>query len=104
MLDFPNIDNEPLDVNTLPDTELTARESFDKDFEGFSNFVSRSDIGNFREEFNWISHAPDTSNGVEIPHSLLLGPWPEEATRYLFWVVRNGGRIDWVTSSTGEVS
>jgi hypothetical protein len=66
--------------------------------------MSRNDIGLLGTEFKWSNPSTDASNRVEIPHSLLLGPWSEEMIRHLFWVVKNGGCVNWVTSSTGEVS
>ncbi|RAL65989.1 hypothetical protein DID88_005650 [Monilinia fructigena] len=41
---------------------------------------------------------------TEIPHKLLMGPWNEEAVRFLFWLVMGGVRIDWLTSTSGEAA
>jgi len=40
---------------------------------------------------------------VEIPESLLLGPWSEEQIKLLFWLVKSGVRVDWRDSTSGEV-
>jgi len=46
----------------------------------------------------------DVEDGVEIPPSLLTGPWTEEMVKYLFWMVKSGARLEWLTSTSGEVS
>lgn len=46
----------------------------------------------------------NVAEGTQIPTSLLMGPWSEEALEYLFWFVNAGARIDWVSSTSGEVS
>lgn len=40
---------------------------------------------------------------LEIPHSLLRGPWSEERLKHLFWFVRAGAEIRWTDSTSGEV-
>ncbi|PQE21249.1 actin cortical patch protein [Rutstroemia sp. NJR-2017a WRK4] len=44
----------------------------------------------------------DVAEGTQIPTSLLMGPWDEDALKYLFWFVSAGARIDWVSSTSGE--
>jgi hypothetical protein len=46
----------------------------------------------------------DVAEGTQIPTSLLTGPWDEDALKYLFWFVTAGAKIDWVSSTSGEVS
>lgn len=55
------------------------------------------------ETFSWVTYV-DVASNVEIPQSLLLGPWTEEMTRHLYWLVKGGAQFDWLTSTTGEVS
>lgn len=40
---------------------------------------------------------------VEIPDSVLHGPWSEEKVKRLFWITRAGVQIRWTDSTTGEV-
>jgi hypothetical protein len=51
----------------------------------------------------WWVHL-DVAEGTQIPISLLMGPWDEDALKYLFWFVNAGAQIDWVSSTSGEVS
>ncbi|PQE24429.1 Actin cortical patch protein [Rutstroemia sp. NJR-2017a BBW] len=44
----------------------------------------------------------DVAEGTQIPTSLLMGPWDEDALKYLFWFVSAGAQIDWVSSTSGE--
>jgi hypothetical protein len=46
----------------------------------------------------------DVHEDVEIGVSLLLGPWTESKIKKLFWIVKAGARIDWLNSTSGEVS
>lgn len=84
-------------------SRMTASEYFEADFMTFMTFVSRAQRGEFCEDVKW-----DTNKGlaksVEIPHSLLRGPWSEEKVRYLYWITKSGGHIDWHSSTNGEVS
>ncbi|QSZ36590.1 hypothetical protein DSL72_006470 [Monilinia vaccinii-corymbosi] len=49
---------------------------------------------------NYVNLSRDT----EIPYTLLMGPWDEEAVRFLFWLAMGGVRIDWSTSTSGEAA
>jgi len=55
-----------------------------------------------RQCYNWDVNR-DLVMGVEIPSSLLLGPWTEDNIKLLFWLIKAGARIDWVNSTSGEV-
>lgn len=46
----------------------------------------------------------DIADGVEIPESLLLGPWSEDMVKHLFWMVKSGARVYFTDSISGEVS
>lgn len=50
-----------------------------------------------------IRNHANVARGTEIPHTLLMGPWDEEAVKFLFWLVMGGARIDWLASTSGEV-
>lgn len=61
-----------------------------------------NDNTTIRTSTSWISYA-DVGPGVEIPRSLLVGPWDEEMTKRLYWLVKNNAQIDWISSTSGEV-
>ena len=54
-------------------------------------------------DFYWTTYL-DVASTFEIPQSLLLGPWTEDMTRMLFWLVKGGAKFNWLTSTSGEVS
>jgi hypothetical protein len=84
-------------------SELSATEYFNKDFASFSAFMQERDGGSIWLSCNWDVNK-DVAEGVEIPTSLLLGPWTEDDIRFLFWLVKAGAQIDWLNSTSGEVS
>jgi hypothetical protein len=81
---------------------LTATEYFDNDFTSFSEFTQERDRFSIRRHYNWDVNR-DLATGVEIPSSLLLGPWTEDSIKLLFWLIKAGARIDWIGSTSGEV-
>jgi hypothetical protein len=84
-------------------SNLTAEEYFNKDFAGFSEFTHRRNGGWSWEDCSWYVNT-DVADGVEIPNSLLLGPWNDEMIKHLFWIRKSGASIDWLNSTSGEVS
>jgi hypothetical protein len=65
--------------------------------------MQERDTVSIRQQYcNWDFNR-DLAEGVEIPSSLLLGPWTEDNIKLLFWLIRAGARIDWVNSTSGEV-
>jgi hypothetical protein len=40
---------------------------------------------------------------LDIPESLLQGPWTSDMMEYLFWLIRAEARICWTNSTNGEV-
>lgn len=78
----------------------TPAKFFVEDFTAFSSY-SRN-LHNFNLNHNWATYF-DVANGLEIPQSLLLGPWTEEMTKFLYWLVKGGAGLDWLTSTSGEV-
>ena len=83
--------------------ELTAVRYFHDDFAGFSEVMREQDGGWIWESCNWDVNK-DIHEDVEIPISLLLGPWTEDMISHLFWLVKSGARIGWLNSTTGEVN
>jgi len=84
--------------------ELNAIEYFNNDFTSFSEFVHERDGSWTWEHCSWHNNK-DVADGVEIPTSLLLGPWDEAKIKHLFWLVKSGGAtIDWLNSTSGEVA
>jgi hypothetical protein len=78
-------------------------EYFEDDFKVFSDLVQNRRFSKHKDAC-WDTYI-GVSDGTEIPHTLLLGPWTEESTRHLFWMVKFGGaELEWVTSAIGEVS
>lgn len=75
---------------------------FAEDFMRFSNSVLQRDFSR-RKDACWDTYIGITA-GVEIPHTLLLGPWTEETMMHLYWMVKSGAQLDWITSTAGEVS
>ncbi|TGO47137.1 hypothetical protein BOTNAR_0541g00050 [Botryotinia narcissicola] len=51
-----------------------------------------------------IRNNANVARSTEIPHTLLMGPWDEEAVKFLFWLVMGGARIDWLASTSGEAA
>ena len=84
--------------------ELTATKYFNDDFASFSGFVQEPDGADIWESCSWYTEK-DVASGVEIPESLLLGPWDETKIKFFFWMVKSGGAtIDWLNSTNGEVA
>jgi hypothetical protein len=75
---------------------------FNTDFELFNTWFVRE-----KEEHRFLSHSwavnLDVTMGVEIPDSLLRGPWTEDMIKYLFWLVKSGASVDFLNSTSGEV-
>jgi hypothetical protein len=90
-------------IDDMVFARLTAQEYFEKDFKQFSIFAKQRDGPHIWEHCRWELNY-DVARGTEIPNSLLLGPWREESIRYLFWVTKSGARVDFIKSTSGEVS
>jgi hypothetical protein len=96
-----NVSSDGLEDETA--SKLTAMEYFNNDFAGFSKFTRKRDGGAPWEDCSWNVNT-DVADGVEIPNSLLLGPWTDEMIKHLFWIKKSGASIDWLNSTSGEVS
>ncbi|KAF7870406.1 hypothetical protein EAF04_004151 [Stromatinia cepivora] len=51
-----------------------------------------------------VVNCTNMATGTEIPNTLLMGPWDEEAIKFLYWLVMGGARIGWLTSTSGEAA
>lgn len=87
---------ERLKSNTSP------AKYFEEDFTAFSNYVERQIENRTSLVYSWSTYI-DFAGGLEIPRSLLLGPWTEEMIRYLYWMLKGGAQVDWLASTSGEV-
>jgi hypothetical protein len=81
---------------------VTATEYFEADFQTFTTYITQVEQNTSCDDVNWNTCA-DVALGINIPESLLSGPWTEEKIRYLFWMTKSGARIDWLISTSGEV-
>jgi hypothetical protein len=74
----------------------------DEDFTMFTEIVESKYLP-LLEDISWDTYI-GVAHGIEIPQTLLVGPWTEETTRHLYWMVKSGAQLEWVTSTIGEVS
>ncbi|TGO88703.1 hypothetical protein BPOR_0146g00060 [Botrytis porri] len=109
-------------IEGIDPKNASAAELLDDDFAKYCNAFQRMDIshtadapetmdlmsslGEKREQIFdlGIRNYANIAKGTEIPHTLLMGPWNEEAVKYLFWLVMGGARIDWLASTSGEAA
>lgn len=91
------------------DPKIKVAERFSTDFQCFLDSIKKPDfninwnIDKTIIDANTEYQRRDIAKGVEIPHSLLLGPWTEDMTQYLYWLAKSGATVNWVTSTSGEV-
>jgi magnesium transporter len=82
--------------------KLSAVKYFEEDFATFSSYV-QGEYADKNVVRMWTTYF-DVADGFDIPQSLLLGPWTEEMTKLLYWLVKGGAKLNWLTSTSGEVS
>lgn len=82
---------------------LTPATYFEEDFASFSSYVLARKHEDSDSVHRWATYV-DVADDLEISHNLLLGPWTEESTRLLYWLVKGGAHFDWLNSTSGEVS
>ena len=89
---------------------VSAAELLDNDFAAYHYVFERMDREsnlNVKAQHLARLNRPPTyvnvARSTEIPHTLLMGPWDEEAVKFLFWLVIGGACIDSLTSTSGEV-
>ncbi|TGO75120.1 hypothetical protein BELL_0233g00100 [Botrytis elliptica] len=111
------------DLEGIDPKNASAAELLDNDFAKYCNAFQRLDISHTtgasepldltlsslvekREQIFdlGIRNYANVARGTEIPHTLLMGPWDEEAVKFLFWLVMGGARIDWLASTSGEAA
>ena len=80
----------------------TVTDLFDEDFADFSSLIEQQIESRTVQHYCWDTYV-DVAEGVEIPSSLLLGPWTEDMVKHLYWLVKGNAKIDWITSISGEV-
>lgn len=106
-------DMEDVDPKTASATELLnndfakyryAFERMDRTSDLFTAGISNLNLAVEHLKRLNVPTYVNVAKGTEIPHTLLMGPWNEEAIRFLFWLVMGGARIDWLTSTSGEVN
>ena len=83
----------------------TVAARFNEDFEAFLHAANDPEHEDLHQIYNvgCRQEGTDLAKGTEIPQSLLLGPWTEEMIRYLYWLVKSGATLNWLTSTSGEV-
>ncbi|CAL3964067.1 unnamed protein product [Diplocarpon coronariae] len=88
--------------DATPRSTLSEAEFLDRDFTGFLTYISAPDGPWPWAIISWATYP--SLRGVEIPHSLLLGPWPPSALKHLFHLVKSGATLSWLTSTSGEAA
>jgi len=83
------------------ESQTTPAKFFEEDFAAFSAYLLHSQYADIT--YSWATYV-DVASNVEIPQSLLLGPWTEERIRHLFWLVKGGAQFDWLNSTSGEAA
>jgi len=99
--DLP-INSDLTTIDTSPAQESTLA-IFEDAFSRFSSIVTNRNFS----LYNYLRYQEKQcllARGVELPHTILRGPWTKETIEYLFWVMDAGGELNWTTSTTGEVS
>lgn len=82
---------------------VAGTEHFEERFETFKGLVAAHVfIESPFEDATYIHTS--LADGVEIPESLLLGPWDDEMVKHLYWFYEGHGKVDSVHSTHGEVS
>ena len=81
---------------------VTIPNHFEEDFAAFSSALQsfEDDLPLVRD----LTTYSDVAQSLEIPQNLLTGPWTEDMTKFLYWLVKGGAKLCWLTSTTGEVS
>jgi hypothetical protein len=87
--------------HSLPD-RITATEYFNADFYTFTACITQPEEYSHCNDIDWSCNH-DVASAVQIPQSLLSGPWTEEKIRHLYWMRKSGAQIDWLGSTSGEV-
>ncbi|PBP19264.1 actin cortical patch protein [Diplocarpon rosae] len=81
---------------------LSQAEFLDRDFAGFLTYISAPDGPWPWTTISWTTYP--SLLGVEIPQSLLLGPWSPTVRKHLFHLIKSGATLSWLTSTSGEAA
>lgn len=85
----------------------TVAKSFEDDFTQFllqvENYPGNRNARQCPSIFWTTFKDTDLAADIEIPHTLLRGPWTERTVQYLYWMLKSGARINWRNSTSGEV-
>ncbi|KAI9056147.1 hypothetical protein LZ554_001075 [Drepanopeziza brunnea f. sp. 'monogermtubi'] len=85
-----------------PVPTITQEEYLNIDYTAFENTISSSTDDNWPST-SWTTHS-HLSPSVEIPHTLLLGPFTPPSLRHLFYLIKSGAKLSWHSSTSGEVA
>ncbi|POS86351.1 hypothetical protein EPUL_001494, partial [Erysiphe pulchra] len=96
----PDVKNRLKDIDTFL---LSPLEHLEYDYRGFTEITSLRDKIPDMSELWWETNH-DFAIGVEIPSSLLSGPWTDEDIKLLFWTIKSGAELNWLNSTTGETA
>ncbi|KUJ23528.1 uncharacterized protein LY89DRAFT_635836 [Mollisia scopiformis] len=100
----PSDDDDSSAEETDNPTKITAREHLDTDFQDFSDVVLNwEESDGCLLDYCHLGLNFDVADAIEIPSSLLSGPWNEDTLKYLFWLITSGASIDWCHTTSGEV-
>lgn len=86
-----------------PTSSLSATEFFEHDYKSFCSRATIQDENLQGLIPDW-SISTDVAVGVQVPDSLLQAPWMEDKIRHLFWLAKSGAGVNFVSSTSGEVS
>ncbi|KAK0112869.1 magnesium ion transporter, variant 2 [Cadophora gregata] len=86
-----------------PTSRLTSTQYHDQDYAYFLDFVSSPDGPSPWPHITWSSTSTLSPN-IEIPNSLLTPPFTSISLQHLFYLLKSGARVSWLTSTSGEVA
>ncbi|RKF62807.1 putative actin cortical patch protein, partial [Erysiphe neolycopersici] len=96
----PDIKNR---LKVLDTFLLSPQEYLEYDYRGFTEITNLPDQIPDVSELCWETDH-DVAIGVEIPSSLLSGPWTDEDIKLLFWTIKSGAELNWLSSTAGETA
>ncbi|KAI6249060.1 hypothetical protein HI914_02759 [Erysiphe necator] len=91
------------DVKDIDTSHFNPKEYLEHDFKGFIEITSLRDQIPNKHELCWETGC-EVAKGVEIPKSLLSGPWSDEDIKHLFWTIKSGAELSWLNSIAGEMA
>lgn len=82
---------------------LTPTQFHTLDYDLFLSFLSQPDGPSPWPLISWSSSSSLSPN-IEIPHSLLTPPFTPTSLQHLFYLLKSGARVSWLTNTSGEVA